>query len=152
MRLTTSEFTDGAAIPRRFTCDGEDVSPALAIESVPDGAASLALVMDDPDAPHGTFVHWLMWNLPPDTRVIPEAVPAEKHVRELGEANQGTTDFGRVGYGGPCPPRGTHTYRLFLYALDARLDLKAGARRDALDDAMRPHILAQATLRGTYAR
>lgn len=152
MRLSSPAFADGADIPARFTCDGADVSPALVIEDAPPEARSLVLVVDDPDAPRGTFVHWLLWNLPPSTAELPEGIPGEPVVRSLGGARQGTTDFRRPGYGGPCPPDGRHTYHFLLYALDRTLDLEAGAQRADLDRAMKGHIVAESMLRGSYAR
>mgnify|MGYP006278616503 FL=1 len=144
MQLKSSAFADGGSIPSKYTCDGQDISPPLQVSGVPDGAESLALVMDDPDAPTGTFDHWLVWNVPPDTTDIPEDTEPE--------GVQGRTDFGNLGYGGPCPPSGTHTYRFKLYALDARLDLAEGARKANLESAMEGHILAQAGLNGNYSR
>ncbi len=144
MQLKSSAFADGGSIPSKYTCDGQDISPPLQISGVPDGAESLALVMDDPDAPTGTFDHWLVWNIPPDTTDIPEDTEPE--------GVQGRTDFGNLGYGGPCPPSGTHTYRFKLYALDARLDLAEGARKADLESAMEGHILGQAGLNGKYSR
>lgn len=144
MQLKSSAFADGGSIPSKYTCDGQDISPPLQVSGVPDGAESLALVMDDPDAPTGTFDHWLVWNIPPDTTDIPEDTEPE--------GVQGRTDFGNLGYGGPCPPSGTHTYRFKLYALDARLDLAEGARKANLESAMEGHILAQAGLNGNYSR
>lgn len=152
MRISSSAFEEGAEIPTRFTCDGEDVSPPLAISGVPENARTLALIVDDPDAPVGTFVHWLLWNLPPDLRELPEDVPPDDVVKQLGDARHGFTDFKRVGYGGPCPPDRRHTYRFMLYALDTALDLEAGANRKQLDDAMNGHIIADAILRATYDR
>lgn len=152
MRITSEAFEEGAEIPTRFTCDGDDVSPPLTIEDVPENARTLALIMDDPDAPMGTFVHWLLWNLPPNVREIPENVPADSTVDALGGARHGITDFRRVGYGGPCPPDRRHTYRFMLYALDTELDLEPGANRKQLDDAMKGHIIAEAMLRATYDR
>ncbi len=152
MRISSSAFEEGAEIPTRFTCDGEDVSPPLAISGVPENARTLALIVDDPDAPGGTFVHWLLWNLPPGVRELPEDVPPDDVVTGLGDARHGITDFKRVGYGGPCPPDRRHTYRFMLYALDTALDLEAGANRKTLDDAMKGHIIAEAILRATYDR
>src|SRR5690606_33684974 len=152
MRIASSAFEEGAEIPTRFTCDGEDVSPPLAISGVPENARTLALIVDDPDAPGGTFVHWLLWNLPPGVRELPEDVPPDDVVTVLGDARHGITDFKRVGYGGPCPPDRRHTYRFMLYALDTALDLEAGANRKTLDDAMKGHIIAEAILRATYDR
>ena len=144
MELRSEAFENGGMIPARYTCDGRDISPPLEISGVPDGTVSLALVMDDPDAPGGTFDHWLVWNIPPETARIEEG-------REP-QGVQGRTDFGRLGYGGPCPPSGTHTYRFKLYALDCTLDLPEGARKAQLEAAMQGHILAQALLEGRYSR
>jgi Raf kinase inhibitor-like YbhB/YbcL family protein len=152
MRITSPAFEAGAEIPRRHTCDGEDVSPPLTLADVPAGVASVALIVDDPDAPRGTFVHWLLWNVPPETGDLLEAVPAIGRVPSLGGAVQGNNDFGRLGYGGPCPTDRRHTYRLLLYALSRELDLEPGARRQALEDAMKGAIIAQAELTGTYER
>lgn len=144
MRITSLDFTDGAAIPARFTCDGGDAAPTLQIADAPAGAASFALIVDDPDAPSGDFVHWLVWNIPPATAVLTTPVPTG--------AVEGTTDFGAIGYGGPCPPSGTHRYFFKLYALDAELDLPTTARKPDLEQAMSGHVLAQAQLMGTYQR
>lgn len=153
--LSSPAFDPGGAIPTTYTCDGEDVSPPLSVSGVPDGAASLALVLDDPDAPRDEpFVHWLLWNLPPDTAEIPENVPPGERVDALGAAVQGTNSFGNVGYGGPCPPEAddAHTYRFVLHALDTELDLSPGARRPKLDGAMEGHVLGRTTLPGEYDR
>lgn len=145
LTITSTVFADGAAIPARYTCDGEDINPPLAFGSVPSGARSLALIVDDPDAPVGTWVHWVLWNIPPD-------------VREIGEgslppgAKQGKNDFKRNSYGGPCPPSGTHRYYFKLYALDETLDLGTSTTKSALEKAMQGHILAQGRLMGTYRR
>jgi Raf kinase inhibitor-like YbhB/YbcL family protein len=138
MEFTTSAFEEGESVPTEFTCSGRDVSPPLEIASVPDDAGSLAIVVDDPDAPSGTFTHWLLWNLPPGTTTIQKSVPQGKTVGSLGGARQGTNDFGQIGYRGPCPPKGhgPHTYRFTLYALERELGLDAGAKRDALFSAM----------------
>jgi Raf kinase inhibitor-like YbhB/YbcL family protein len=155
MQLTSSAFEDGNAIPATYTCSGADISPPLTIQDVPDGVASLALVVDDPDAPAGTFVHWLLWNVPADATTLPEAVAAGAMASIHGvEARQGRNGFGKLGYGGPCPPRGrgAHRYRFQLYALDLMLDLPAGADRPALDRTLNGHILARALLQGTFRR
>lgn len=152
MRLTSPAFEHGGTIPERFTCDGADVSPALAIEDVPHGAGSLALIMDDPDAPSGNFTHWLLWDLPATTRSLPEAVPTDRSLAHLGGAVQGRNDFGNIGYGGPCPPRGRHRYRLRLVALSGQLGLGPGSDRRDLEDAMRDATVAEAELHATYAR
>jgi len=144
MELSSPAFASGGKIPASHTCDGDDMSPLLRITNVPDGTQALALVMDDPDAPMGTFDHWLVWNIPPDTTGIPEGTEPE--------GVQGKTDFGKLGYGGPCPPSGTHTYRFKLYALDQQLDLPQGANKEQLSRAMEGHVLAQAVLKGNYSR
>jgi Raf kinase inhibitor-like YbhB/YbcL family protein len=137
MRLTSSKFEPGVHIPRRFTCDGRDISPPLALHDIPDGAQSLAIVMDDPDAPGGTWDHWVAYDIP-------------EGVASLGTA--GRNSWGRTGYRGPCPPRGTHRYVFAAYALDTRLGLPAGAEKARLREAMEGHVLAEARLTGRYAR
>ena len=136
---------DGEPIDSRYTCDGEDVSPDLAWEGVPEGAAELALVVEDPDAPGGTFAHWLVYGLDPGETGLPEGGEVE--------GLQGTNDFGTVGYGGPCPPGGeTHRYVFRLLALDQELDLEDGANRDDLLEAVEGHVVAEAMLTATYSR
>ncbi|WP_247009096.1 YbhB/YbcL family Raf kinase inhibitor-like protein [Halorientalis litorea] len=153
-RLTSSAFANGETIPTKHTGDGADVSPPLSLAGVPGAIASLALVVDDPDAPDGTFVHWLLWGLPPETREIPEHVPQARRVPSLGDARQGTNGFGELGYRGPRPPEGDgpHTYRFTLYALDSTVNVQAGARRRALSNAMAESVVATARLTGTYER
>ncbi len=141
MRLTSTAFQDGKPIPAAFTCDGADQIPPLQIADVPANARSLALVMDDPDAPMGTWDHWVVWNIQPATTIIDA---------QLGVA--GKNSWGRTDYGGPCPPSGTHRYYFKLYALDALLDLPAGSNKASLLQAMHGHVIAEATLRGTYQR
>jgi Raf kinase inhibitor-like YbhB/YbcL family protein len=150
IEITSSVFEDGGLIPANYTCDGEDTSPPLRWAEVPDGAKSIALVCDDPDAPMGTFVHWVLFNLPAETKELAEGVPSDKALPN--GAKQGVTDFGRIGYGGPCPPSGTHRYFFKIYALDAELALKAGASKRELLRAMEGHILAQGQLIGKYRR
>jgi hypothetical protein len=142
MKLTSSEFLDNQQIPKKFTCQGEDVSPELKIAEVPDGVKSLALIMDDPDAPGGTFVHWVVYNIALTGRIGEGAVPG----------TQGMNDFGKQGYGGPCPPSGTHRYVFKLYALDDNLDLPEGLSKEDLEKAMADHVLAQTELIGLYAK
>jgi len=148
--LTSTAFSEGEMIPNRFTCDGEDVSPPLAWSGVPDNAQSLALVCDDPDAPVGTWDHWVLYNIPADASGLPEAVPAEPTLAS-GAAN-GKNSWGRLGYGGPCPPGGTHRYFFYLYALDTRLVLESGATKARLLQAMEGHILDKGQLMGRYQR
>jgi Raf kinase inhibitor-like YbhB/YbcL family protein len=151
MKLTSPAFQEGNTIPRKYTADGPDVSPALEWQDVPEGTRSLALICDDPDAPRGTWVHWVLFDLPADTTQLPEGVPA-KETLESG-ARQGTNDFGKIGYGGPSPPAGKpHRYFFKLYALDAELGLAAGAKKQQVEKAMQGHILGQGQLMGTYGR
>jgi len=149
--LKSSGFSTGGDIPKKFTCDGPDLSPALSWNDPPAGTQSISLIMDDPDAPVGTWVHWVLYDLPDTARELPEGV-AKKDTLASG-ARQGRNDFGRIGYGGPCPPPGKpHRYFLKLYALDAKTDLKSGATKAELEKAMKGHILAQAELMGRYKR
>jgi hypothetical protein len=149
--LKSTAFANGGEIPRRYTCDGADLSPALSWDDVPAGAHSLALIADDPDAPVGTWTHWIVWNISAKATLLPEGVP-KVEVLDNG-ARQGRNDFKRIGYGGPCPPPGKpHRYFFKLYALDARLDVKAGAGRSELELAMKPHVLSQTEWMGTYRR
>ncbi len=149
--ITSPAFAPGSAIPRSFTADGLDVSPALAWADPPAGTVTFALICDDPDAPAGTWVHWLIWNLPAAARGLPQGVPTTKTLAD-GSA-QGKNDFGRFGYGGPSPPRGKpHRYYFRLYALKEKLALAAGATRRELDRAMEGKVLASADLMGTYGR
>jgi phosphatidylethanolamine-binding protein (PEBP) family uncharacterized protein len=164
MELTSPAFLDGTPIPAQYTCDGEDRSPPLRIAGAPEGTRSFALISDDPDAPMGTlrpgssrrsasygrqagqaWVHWILWNIPPETTETAEsAVPAG--------AMAGINGWGRTGYGGPCPPLGTHRYFFRLYALDTALSFAAPPDKRALEEAMEGHVLAEAVLIGTYKR
>jgi hypothetical protein len=149
--LQSTAFSNGGEIPRRFTCEGADLSPALSWDAVPAGAQSLALIADDPDAPVGTWTHWLIWNIPAHATALPEGV-AKTGSLDNG-ARQGVNDFRRIGYGGPCPPPGKpHRYFFKLYALDARLDVKPGAGRGELEAAMKGHVLSHAEFMGMYRR
>jgi Raf kinase inhibitor-like YbhB/YbcL family protein len=150
LKLTSSAFTEGALIPREYTCDGKDLSPPLSWSGVPSNTRALALIVDDPDAPAGTWVHWVLFNIPAGTRELPPAVPAHKVLAD--GAGQGKNDFGKIGYGGPCPPSGTHRYFFKLYALDNELKLEPGATKSALVKAMERHILANGQLIGRYKR
>jgi hypothetical protein len=146
--LASPAFSDGSAIPGRFTCDGPNVSPTLTWEGVPEGTAALALIVDDPDAPGRTFVHWVAFDI--------DGAPAGGLAEGVSGASaappEGRNDFGRIGYGGPCPPSGTHHYRFQLYALDRRLALGGTPTADQLRAAMAGHILAETVLVGTYQR
>lgn len=145
MKLTSPAFEHNQAIPAKYSCDGNDVNPPLVIADVPAEAKSLVLIVDDPDAPAGTWVHWVVWNIRPDTKKIEESsVPSE--------AEQGVTSFGEVGWGGPCPPDREHRYFFRLYALDTKLNLPPQANRAQADQAMSGHILDQAELVGRYQR
>lgn len=148
--VTSTAFEQGGMIPRQYTCDGRNVSPPLAWTGVPDGSKSLALICDDPDAPMGTWVHWVLFNLPSQSKALAENIPPQK-ILESG-AKHGVNDFRRLGYGGPCPPRGTHRYYFRLYALDKELDLHAGITKAELIKAMAGHILAEGQLMGKYKR
>lgn len=149
MQIRTTAFTDGSLIPRRFTCEGEDVSPALTWGDAPAGTASFVVIVDDPDAPRGTWTHWTLFNLPAATSGLAEGW------RTGAGGTSGRNDFGNIGYGGPCPPRGHGPHRYFfrLYALDvAHLALAEGAARKDLERAMAGHVLAQAQWMGRYER
>lgn len=149
--LQSSAFKPGEEIPKKFTCDGPDVSPALSWGEAPTGTQSISLIMDDPDAPVGTWVHWVLYDLPADAHSLPEGVPKDNELSN--GARQGRNDFRKVGYGGPCPPPGpAHRYFFKLYALDAKMNLKAGASKAELEKAMKGHILGQAELMGRYGR
>jgi len=148
--LTSSAVAHEEPIPQKYTCDGEDMSPPLEWSDPPEGTQSLALIADDPDAPVGTWVHWVLYNLPAETRALSEAVPSDADLPD-GSSN-GKNGWRRLGYGGPCPPSGTHRYFFKLYALDTTLDLAAGASKEQLLRAMEGHILAQTELMGTYTR
>ncbi|MCX9075636.1 MAG: YbhB/YbcL family Raf kinase inhibitor-like protein [Candidatus Methanoperedens sp.] len=148
--VSTEAFKEGGNIPVEYTCDGSDVSPALSWSGIPEGTKSIALIMDDPDAPAGTWVHWVLFNIPPGTQKLPGAVPGNETLSD--GSRHGMTDFGRVGYGGPCPPSGTHRYYFRIYALDTKLDLPPGTGRKQVDGAMKGHILAKGELMGRYRR
>lgn len=150
-QLTSDAFREGESIPANYTADGANRSPPLAWSGQPAGTASLALICDDPDAPRGTWVHWVLFNLPGDSVKLAEHIPSSGLLAS--GARQGKNDFGRIGYGGPSPPPGkTHRYFFKLYALDATLDLPAGASKDDLLAAIRGRLLAEAQLLGVYQR
>jgi Raf kinase inhibitor-like YbhB/YbcL family protein len=144
MTISSPAFADGKSIPAKYTCDGSDTIPPLAFAGVPQAAKSLALVVDDPDAPGGTFDHWIVWNIPPSTSSVAE-----------GKAPQGMTGrngFGKDGYGGPCPPGGEHRYFFKLYALDSTMNLSPSSVKADLEKAMKGHVIAQAQMMGRYRR
>jgi Raf kinase inhibitor-like YbhB/YbcL family protein len=148
--LTSPVFAPGESIPTRYTCDGDDISPPLEWTDPPAGTQSLALICDDPDAPVGTWVHWVLYNLPPDARSLSEAVPSDAELP--GGGLHGENSWRRLGYGGPCPPSGTHRYFFKLYALGMVLGLDAGADKKQVLQAMEGYVLAQAELMGVYSR
>ena len=145
LRISSAAFENNGSIPGKYTCDGMNVNPPLKIEGVPVGARSLALIVDDPDAPRGIWVHWVVWNIDPKTGEINENSVPKGSI-------QGINDFERHDYGGPCPPSGTHRYFFKLYALDALLNLSGDAGKAGLEKAMQGHVLAQAQIVGLYKR
>jgi Raf kinase inhibitor-like YbhB/YbcL family protein len=150
IKITSTVFQDGGSLPRPYTCDGPNVSPSLRWDGVPAQAKTLALVCDDPDAPGQVWVHWVLYNLPAETLGLVENVP--KLDKLPGGGLQGTNDFHKIGYDGPCPPRGIHRYYFKLYALDAELPLEPGATKDELLKAMEGHVLAEGQLMGKYQK
>lgn len=142
LAVTSTAFSNGSVIPSRYTCEGEDINPPIEISEIPEDVKSLALIVDDPDAPGGTWLHWLVWN-----------IPVIRHVKEdHAPGTQGLNDFGRTRYGGPCPPSGTHRYFFRVYGLDEPLNLKPGATRHELEQIMGNHVLAYGELIGLYKR
>lgn len=149
LQLTSTAFRDGEPIPKKYTCDGQDVSPELAWSGAPEGTKSFALIADDPDAPSGVWVHWVIYDLRAATHGLPEGMPKDRELRD--GARQGKNDFGKIGYGGPCPPRGpAHRYFFKLYALREKTGLKSGASKNELERAMKSKVLGQATLTGKF--
>lgn len=144
MQISSSAFTQGNKIPDQYTCTDENISPPLGFLNIPEGTESLALIVDDPDAPSGTFTHWVVFNIPPSTKTIEEGASPE--------GIQGKNDFNRLGYGGPCPPSGVHRYFFKLFALDITLDLDEGATKVEVEHAMEGHIIIQSTLMGVYEK
>jgi len=142
LKVRSEAFEDGADIPSKYTCQGEDINPPLSIEDLPEGTVSLALIMDDPDAPVGTWDHWIVWNIRPNKTIAEGSIPG----------TQGQNDFIQSKYGGPCPPTGMHRYFFKFFALDTFLELKEGSKREALEKVMEGHILGQAELMGKYKR
>ena len=150
LQIKSSAFEHNGMIPNKYTCDGQDVSPKLSWDGVPEGTKSFALINDDPDAPMGTWVHWVLYDLPSSVRELEENFPKDKTLPN--GAKQGMTDFKKIGYGGPCPPSGVHRYFFKLYALDIKLNLEPGATKKQVEDAMKGHVLAQTELMGKYSR
>lgn len=151
IQISSSAFSEGGTIPKKYTCDAENVSPPLEWGDVPAGTKSLALISDDPDAPAGTWVHWVIYDIPPTVRGFAEGIAKSPSLAGIG--TQGNNDFRKIGYDGPCPPKGKpHRYYFKLYALDTLLNLKPGATKADVEKAMRGHILAMGQLMGTYGR
>lgn len=150
IKISSTVFTEGEAIPARYSCNGLNLSPPLNWEGIPDDSVSIALIMEDPDAPGGIFTHWIIFNLPAVTNNLPEQVKAIE-LMDNG-AKHGLNDFGQVGYGGPCPPSGTHRYFFKIYALDIKLDLPPLIRRNEFLEAIEGHILDQGQLMGVFTR
>ncbi|MCS7251749.1 MAG: YbhB/YbcL family Raf kinase inhibitor-like protein [Anaerolineae bacterium] len=151
LNLRSPAFAEGEIIPREYTCDGADRSPPLRWDPSPPGTQSLVLIMDDPDAPRGRFVHWVLYAIPPDRTELTEGLPPQPSIEGVGR--QGRNDFGRLGYGGPCPPSGpAHRYQFTLYALDVALELPPGARHGEVEAALSGHVLAVGRLTGRYGR
>ena len=148
MKITSSAFSDGALIPIKYTCDGDDISPPLVWNDIPENTASFVLINDDPDAPVGTWDHWILFNLDGKTTELAENVDLSK----LAGVQLGHNSWRRIDYGGPCPPYGTHRYFFKLYALDMKLDLSASSSKQDIEKAMTGHILAEAELLGRYKR
>lgn len=145
LQLSSPAFENSRPIPERYSCQGQNISPPLSIKGVPAAAESLAIIMHDPDAPAGDWLHWTIWNIAPQTTQLREgSLP--------GGTTEGITDFGTIGYGGPCPPSGTHRYFFELYALDSKLDLPDGSRRGELEEAIQKHLLTKAELVGLFTR
>jgi Raf kinase inhibitor-like YbhB/YbcL family protein len=148
--VSSSAFQEGGTIPAKYTCDGNDVSPPLKWTGAPEGTKSIALICDDPDAPMGTWVHWVMWNIPPSVHELAENVPPKPDLPD--GPRQGISDFRHPGYGGPCPPSGVHRYYFRIYALDTVLDSPTSTKKADLLKAMKGHILAEGQLMGKYSR
>jgi Raf kinase inhibitor-like YbhB/YbcL family protein len=151
LKLKSSDFASGGMIPKQFTCDGADSSPALEWSEPPGGTQSFALNVDDPDAPVGTWVHWVVFDLPAKLRALARGVPRKEEMAD--GSRQGRNDFGKIGYGGPCPPAGApHRYFFKIYALDTKLNLKPGASKEDVERAKRGHVLAEGEWMGRYSR
>ncbi len=150
MKITSTSFKEREMIPLKYTCDGRDISPSLEWDNVPDGTKSFALICDDPDAPRGTWVHWVVYDIPSSVKKLDENVRPEAELEN--GIRQGKNDWPKIGYGGPCPPSGTHRYYFKLYALDTMLNLAPGATKEQLLKAMKGHVLAEAQLMGRYQR
>lgn len=142
MIISSSAFDNGSQIPVRYTCDGENINPPLEFGNIPEGTQSLLLLVDDPDAPSGSFIHWVVWDIPPVSRIDENSIPG----------TVGMNSVGQMKYSGPCPPSGTHRYQFMVFALDTELNLTGRASADQVEEAMQDHILAQGLLTGRYGR
>lgn len=155
IHIESQAFTSGGSIPKLYTCDGKDVSPPLTWSGIPEHTRSLALICEDPDAPRGTWTHWVLFDLPASVGGLGEGLPGQERVKVTADgatALQGKNDFGKTGYGGPCPPRGTHHYFFKIYALDAVLSLGPKTTRQDLLHSIKGHVMAEGELMGTYSR
>ena len=150
--LNSNSFSEGGTIPEIFTCVGENISPALSWTPPPEGTSELVLIMDDPDAPGGTWTHWILYSIPTETSSLPANIPPDISLASPPGAKQGVTSFRRPGYGGPCPPSGRHRYFFKLYALDTKLSLPPGATLQAVLDAMDGHVVANTQLMGLFSK
>ena len=150
LKINSSAFEEGGMIPEEYTCDGDNVSPELSWSGAPPETKSFALICDDPDAPAGEWVHWVIYNIPSSEKELHEGISADKKL--YNGTMQGINDFREYGYGGPCPPGGTHSYYFKLYALDTTFDIQKDVSKEVLLDAMKGHILAQGQLTGKYSR
>mgnify|MGYP006285152557 CR=1 FL=1 len=150
MKLRSNAFSEGSAIPKQYSCDGQDISPPLQWQDVPAGTETFVLIADDPDAPVGTWVHWVIYDIPERARELQENYP--KQEVDSDGSKQGVNDFKKIGYGGPCPPGGAHRYYFKLYALDTSLDAEAGLSKNEILKRMENHVLDEAQLMGSYSR
>ena len=148
--IKSPAFENNGVIPKQYTCDGINLSPSLSWSGISEGTKSLVLISDDPDAPAGTWTHWIMYNIPPLSKGLQDGVLPMQNLPH--EAKQGLNDFKKIGYGGPCPPSGTHRYFFKLYALDTKLNLEGSATKKKLEDAMKGHVLTEAQIIGKYSR
>jgi hypothetical protein len=142
LEITSKAFQNDGNIPSKYTCEGSNINPPLTIGNIPGNAKCIALILEDPDAPNGTFTHWIAWNIKPDASIAEESSPGML----------GKNDFGETGYGGPCPPSGSHRYFFRVYALDSELNLDAGSDRKTMEQAMHPHVIAQGYIMGRYSK
>ena len=142
LKLISTVFSHNGHIPPKYTCEGENINPSLIVENIPDGTKTLALIVEDPDAPRGVFTHWIVWNISPNEAIAEKSNPGMS----------GTNSFGKTGYGGPCPPSGEHRYFFRVFALDDELDLLSGSTKEELLDAMKEHIISSAELMGVYQK